>query len=489
MLAGPILLYRGVTPQGLRLSVTVVVAEDATPPALTAEGGTGSAPRRLGGRLGSTVWGYELVFPRAAAEREVAYRLDGARHPVVLAGEGGSVRLAYTACNGSEGEGLKVDDMARRNALWSALGRHHAESPRHLLLQGGDQLYADALWKEVPALAAWRRRPRPVRIAVPADEAMREAIADYYYERYCRLWSMPQIASVVASIPSVMMWDDHDIVDGWGSQRSDKQDCPVFQAVWAAAREAFALFQLGARPEALPDGFGDPGGGHLGWSGRLGPLGIVAPDLRSERRLERVMGAAGWRWLERTLAGMGDCRRLLLMLSVPLVNLDLSWLERLFRLVPGEPSYQDDLRDQWMSHAHRDEWRRMASSLCGFTRDTGVPVTIVSGEIHLAAHGRLEGEGVAVDQLISSGIAHPAPPRGFARALGWLAHGVRHPAPGFATRMLKLPGTNRRYLGARNWLDLEVSADGALAAAWHHDGAEETPIVRRARSRGGEPAQ
>lgn len=477
MLAGPILLFRGVTPSTVRLSATVVLAEGAAPPMLDVEDGTAGAPERLGGRLGSAVWRYDLEIPRGATEREVAYALGDARHSVLLPGDGGPLRLAYTACNGSEDEGMAVEDMARRNRLWTALGERHRQSPRHLLLQGGDQLYADALWTEVPALAAWRRRPRAERIAAPAGADLVERIADYYYERYCRMWAMPEIAPLVASIPSVMMWDDHDIVDGWGSQRADKQDCPVFRAVYAAAREAFVLFQLGARAEAMPDGFADRDGGQLGWSGRLGPLGIVAPDLRSERRLDRVMGDAGWRWLERTLDGMRDCRRLLLMLSVPLVNLDLSWLERLFRLVPGEPSFQDDLRDQWMSHVHREEWRRMAGALCGFAADSGVPVTIVSGEIHLAALGRLEHDGVAVDQLISSGIAHPPPPRGFARALGWLARGARAPAPGFTVRMLELPGTGRRYLDARNWLELAVSAEGDLAAAWHHDGDGETPIV------------
>ena len=31
----------------------------------------------------------------------------------------------------------------------------------------------------------------------------------------------------------------------------------------------------------------------------------------------------------------------------------------MLRWVPGAQKYEDDLRDQWQSHAHREEWRRV----------------------------------------------------------------------------------------------------------------------------------
>ena len=61
-----------------------------------------------------------------------------------------------------------------------------------------------------------------------------------------------------------MMWDDHDVFDGWGSWPPARQNCPVFRGVAAAARDAFALFQLAAQPDDLPEGFADRQGGHFG---------------------------------------------------------------------------------------------------------------------------------------------------------------------------------------------------------------------------------
>jgi hypothetical protein len=45
------------------------------------------------------------------------------------------------------------------------------------------------------------------------------------------------------------------------------------------------------------------------------------------------------------------------------------------------------------------------------------------------------------------------------------------PAPDLAARLLPLPGLGRRFLRARNWLEIEIPAAGDLAATWHGAGA------------------
>jgi PhoD related phosphatase len=37
------------------------------------------------------------------------------------------------------------------------------------------------------------------------------------------------VAEALASIPSVNMWDDHDIIDGYGSYPNDMQNTDLFQ--------------------------------------------------------------------------------------------------------------------------------------------------------------------------------------------------------------------------------------------------------------------
>ena len=38
----------------------------------------------------------------------------------------------------------------------------------------------------------------------------------------------------------------------------------------------------------------------------------------------------------------------------------LSLLEALILVIPRMQKYEDDLRDQWRSRTHRDEWRRLS---------------------------------------------------------------------------------------------------------------------------------
>ena len=33
---------------------------------------------------------------------------------------------------------------------------------------------------------------------------------------------------MLALVPTVAMWDDHDLIDGWGSYPAERQDCAVF---------------------------------------------------------------------------------------------------------------------------------------------------------------------------------------------------------------------------------------------------------------------
>jgi hypothetical protein len=67
-------------------------------------------------------------------------------------------------------------------------------------------------------------------------------------------------------------------------------------------------------------------------------------------------------------------------------------------------------------------------------------------------------------QLVASGITHPPPPAGFARALGALARLGESPVPGHPIRLHPLPGRRARYCAERNYLVL--ARDGAAWRAW-----------------------
>jgi hypothetical protein len=479
-----VLLFRGARDRRLALSALVGVAAGHEPPPLEIAKRS-VPPRHLAERRGRSLWRYDFFLRQDTDDRGSEYRIGRQSWRVHPPPGHGALRLAFTACNGSE-QGDAWESLEARNERWLHLATVHAERPFQLLLQGGDQLYADPIWHDVPGLSQWRRLPWWRRPQTPFPPALAEAVADDYFQRYWWLWTQPQLAPLLASVPSLMMWDDHDIFDGWGSWQPKWQQCPVFQGVWAAAREHFALFQLGARADDLPDGFADRRGGHFGWAYRIGDIGIVAPDLRSERTRERVLGEAGWRALRAALERMAGCRHVLLLSSMPLVTCDLRALERLLNLIPGHQNWEDDLVDQWPSRAHWAEWERLLRELVAFSDDSGTGVTSLSGEIHLGALGLIESRGTRIHQLTSSGIVHPPPPAKAVRVLEWVGAWTTRLAPDLTTRLLPLPGRGQRFLRARNWLELELSPDTGLTATWHSEadaeGAARLSIARPRKS-------
>ena len=115
-------------------------------------------------------------------------------------------RIAYTACNGTEDEDVFSQQNLPRNARWGHLNGLHRTRPYHLLLHGGDQLYADALWKDCPSLKAWTPCPPAKRIAAPFTPAMAEEAEAFYFDLYCRQWSQAEVGG-----PAVHRSLDHDV--------------------------------------------------------------------------------------------------------------------------------------------------------------------------------------------------------------------------------------------------------------------------------------
>lgn len=378
-------------------------------------------------------------------------------------------RIAYVSCNGQE-EGDHRRPLHERNAMWCRLADEHDRAPFGLMLQGGDQLYADEVLTVHPVLQRWSKCRTAHKARHEFSDGAREAAERFFVERYLTLYSQPGIAHLCARVPSLMMWDDHDIIDGWGSHPAATLDSPVGQGLFAVARRAFAVFQLGLTDDEIV-----AAGDTFGFAARFPGFTVVAPDLRSERRPDRVMGPAGWAVFERSLTADRPGDRLFLMSSVPALGPRLSWVERLMTIFPGIRKYKDDLRDQWQSRAHRKEWRRFLRTLETHSERHTCGITVLSGEIHLATRGEMPfRNGIVLHQLVASGIAHPAPPRPYAFGLGLLAALGEDPLPDQPVRLRPLPGRSWIYSAERNYLVLERTGD-AWQAFWEPEKSGRTP--------------
>ena len=464
---GPVLILDDVRDGAMRLAALFITPGDEPPPPVETADGT-VPPQPLARNGAATVWRARFALP---ADRPSAYTVAGEKFEVA-SDLSGDMRIAYVSCNGEE-----VGDLERegseRNAMWGRLREEHRSAPFALLLHGGDQVYADEATDGHPLSAEW---PDDVPDA-PSDAALADLRAHldaWFFTRYARLYRAPEFAWIAARVPSLMQWDDHDICDGWGSLPRSRTASSVGRTLFAVARENFLRFQHAAADGDLPRRFADPAGGHLGFSVALPGLRILAPDLRGERTRRAIMGEGGWAMMEaeahRPFAG-----QTFLMSSVPLLGPRMSVLEALMVAIPRMQKYEDDLRDQWQSRAHRDEWRRMLRLVCEMATADGHDVVSLSGEIHLATRAIMQiGEDRVLHQLVASGIAHRPPPRAFARALGALSWLGEDPLPRHPIRIARLPGQRTRYVAERNYLILERTA-GTWTARWDLEVSGMTP--------------
>lgn len=456
---GPVLFLDCIEGNELRLSALFITARGEEPPPI--EVGSADIPVvPLADYDHATVWRARFSRP---ADRSSAYNWSGNRYEV--AGDSaGDLRLAYVSCNGQE-EGDIERDGAERNAMWARLREEHRRSPFMLMLHGGDQIYADEVTKGHELSHNWPDRLPDEDPSSAALSDLRHYLREQFVERYAALYAAPDLAWLAARVPSVMQWDDHDICDGWGSLRRSRTFSSIGQAIFSVARENFLIFQHATKDGDLPARFVDPTGRHLGWTVIARDLRIVAPDLRSERTRRNILGPGGWAMMEAE-RGRTEKGHTFLMSSVPLLGPRLSLLEALMSVIPRMQKYEDDLRDQWQSRSHRDEWRRMLRLVCDIARRDGQRLTAISGEIHLATRAVMElGEDLYLHQLVASGITHRAPPRGWARFLGALASLGEDPLPFHPIRIKSLPGQHSRYLAERNYLLLE-RVSGAWSARW-----------------------
>jgi hypothetical protein len=461
---GPILILDDIAEGRLHLAALFLCPPGETPPPIEVAG-AGIAPERIARYGQGDVWRARFSLPMTHA----SYVWNGVRHDV--AGDvSGDLRIAYVSCNGEE-TGDLARDGAERNAMWARLGAAHRERPFALLLHGGDQVYADEATQGHPLSEDWPERvPRDPGRADLAS--LRDHLRERFWERYAALYRAPEFGWLAARVPSLMQWDDHDICDGWGSLPRSRTYSPVGQVLFEVAREAALVFQHAARDTDLPCRFADPRGVHLGWRIEAPGLRLLAPDLRSERTRREVMGEGGWSAMEAEAAQDATGRTLILS-SVPLLGPRLSILEAVMVAVPRMQRYEDDLRDQWQSRAHRVSWRRMLRLVLEMAR-TG-EVTVLSGEIHLAARAEMAaGDGRAIHQLVASGIAHRPPPQLWARILGTLAMLGEDPLPDHPIRIRPLPGQRGRYVAERNFLEL-CREGGAWSARWHLEVSGPTP--------------
>ncbi|KAA8652220.1 uncharacterized protein ATNIH1004_001124 [Aspergillus tanneri] len=454
---------------------------------------------------GKAFWRFSIAIAVEAYESRWEYRIPGFRYAdgpdvavpwdFVVPSVTQSMRLMFHSCNGfSVGTDM---DAWLGPSLWNDVLRVHAQKPFHAMIGGGDQLYNDGIRVTGP-LKPWTAISNPHKRRTHSfDNAMRAACDDYYYANYIRWYSTEPFKAANGRIPQINIWDDHDIIDGFGSYTDHFMRCSVFRGIGGVAFKYYCLFQhhisppkstyttdapqtmkavngtAGADPRQLENTFvleGQPEddswiiGRHPGpyveersrnLYMRLGKrIAFIGVDARTERTRHQVNYPETYddifARLEREVsAANGDIKHLVVLLGVPIAYPRLAWLENIlsspliapvrllnkrfgfaggfFNQFDGQVDLLDDLDDHYTARQHKKERRIFVQRLQDFSKAHSVRVTILGGDVHLAAIGRFysnpklglqsENDARYMVNIVSSAITNKPPPKAVANLL------------------------------------------------------------------------
>ena len=332
--------------------------------------------------------------------------------------------LAYS-CNEPFSTDGRDGILARDLSLWLRMhARATGENSRgklperpQFVLGVGDQIYVDPDPDADQPLAFFKGDCSKQFLIRNDPESLYEAL-DFVY-RYN--FSLPPLAWTFSKLPSYMMWDDHEIRDGWGSQGDELRE--PMRSYFRIARHAFIAHQLlrSYAPGAIDQrGYDALVAGsetlhrQFSYGERTHALMLDSRSTRAPGReiFEDTARQAVQEWLARGRSGQGDLY--VLTVGVPL-------FPSRTLTVAGGHNIADDLRDGWDSRPNRESRARLLEMLANHfaaEENKSDRLLVISGDVHysslyfLSLNGRVIGQ-----EVITSGIAHSLP--WIARKLNW----------------------------------------------------------------------
>jgi PhoD-like phosphatase len=356
---------------------------------------------------------------RAAAPHERPYVLERTEHPL----------------------GRGVDAL---QALATRMREQPPEQWPSLVLMLGDQVYADDASPQTRAFIRARRSTR---------EPPGEEVADF--EEYTRLyresWSEPAIRWLLSTVPSAMIFDDHEVIDDWNISAAWKRDTrtrPWWEERIAGALMSYWIYQhlgnlspeelrqdeLYRRARAVDDAApmlhefaltADRTTAGSRWSYRrgLGRSRLVVIDSRAGRLFEggrrEMVDDEEWRWLDAQLRG--DVDHLLVATSLPFLlpraihDLE-AWDEALCAgawgaagVKPGERLRRAIDLEHWA--AFRSSFERLAGALrevaAGKRGRAPATILVLSGDVHYAYLAEATFPGEPVESKLYQAVCSP----------------------------------------------------------------------------------
>jgi PhoD-like phosphatase len=393
---------------------------------------------------------------------------------------GKRARIVFGSCHRTslpESEGYGPDAMA---ACAAALAAVPAPERPGVLLLIGDQVYADNVSAPIRELIAARRDPAKP----PGYEALGFA---EYAALYQEAWRDPRIRWLLSVLPTVMIFDDHDVHDDWNTSatwRAEFHAQPWWRTRITGAYSAYWLYahlgnlspsELAADEtwrrvqacdgdaSAILDDLAlraDARGPGIRWSVRrdFGGVRVVVIDSRSRRVVDdethrRMVDPGEWAWVRESVTG--DFEHVILATSVPLllppgIHAMEAWSEKVCAGAWGRrfARFAEKLRrdvdlEHWAAFgASFAEFEQLLADLAaGAYGPPPATVTVISGDIH---NSYLSPVDLPAEAASSTAVWHAvcSPVRQFMSSRLRRAYAVASSAPGtlIATTAARLAG-------------------------------------------------
>ncbi|KAF4309738.1 hypothetical protein GTA08_BOTSDO02636 [Botryosphaeria dothidea] len=462
---------------------------------------------RLYADRGVTFWRFNLEVELGKEQARVAYRIN--RGPAIgfwVPARGETMNIMFHSCNGFS---LSVNphEFCGPDPLWRDVLNNHQTRPFHVMIGGGDQIYNDAATRQTNYFRDWLSTKNAVhKHSAEFTDEMQNELEEFYLNRYAMWFSQGFFAMANSQIPMVNMWDDHDIIDGYGSYPHHFMKNAVFCGLGAVAFKYYMLFQHQSIPDetevdepswllgASPGPYIDQLSRNVFMS--LGKnVAFVGLDCRTERMRDEILSAETYyRIFDRCRKEIveGETKHLIVLLGVPIAYPRLNFLENVLTSRVMDPikaigrtgmlggfvnkfdggvEILDDLDDHWTAKHHKAERNWFIQELQELAADKSVRITILGGDVHLAAVGQFYSNkklGIPKDRdhrympnIISSAIVNTPPPELMADVLN-KRNKVHHldeetdedMIPMFTHDVDGKPRNNHHLLPRRNWCSI-----------------------------------
>ncbi|KAK4204004.1 hypothetical protein QBC40DRAFT_273763 [Triangularia verruculosa] len=468
---------------------------------------------RLHAEHGYTFWRFNIEIELRDRQQRIAYRINrGPSTGFWVPAKGQTMNIMFHSCNGFS-LSVNPDEFTGPDPMWRDVLNTHQSQPFHVMIGGGDQIYNDRCMQDTTLFRNWLMIKNPLqKHNAPFSSELQHELERFYMERYAMWFSQGLFSMANSQIPMVNMYDDHDIIDGFGSYPHHFMSSPVFSGLGNVAFKYYMLFQHQSTPSETEKHepswtLGVKPGPYINELSRslfmfLGSkVALLAVDARTERTRQDVLHEDTWKKImDRCYQEIdkGKVEHLLVLLGVPIAYPRLVWLENiltsrvmdpikalskmgmfkgLLNRFDGGVEVLDDLDDHWTAKSHKAERKFVIEDLQDLAADKSIRITILSGDVHLAAIGQFYSNpklGLAkhrdfryMPNVISSAIVNTPPPDLMADILN-KRNKVHHfdketdedMIPIFGHGVDSKPRNNKHLLPHRNWCAIRPYVPG-----------------------------